>query len=599
MAYDSDYDYRNEERTRAQRERQRRNANQDHDQSTKAIAGMVDVGDPMLAAGLNVIEDIASTEGIKRLRFWQMGENGQKFIAKIVESPLISKLGLSKGAVGAMVSGVIAGIPAFYKPVVTLGATVSQYGKDLNGLARKIEPVLNANNNSATLIGMMSSSLGNNEVIQVARKQVREGFMSNILQTAASVPQGVIKAFVGLRAANIKGDPGPTDQLIERGLPLIGAGGENYIKSRISSANDFSRKPIALDWIIHLDQHSKTNPGENTIQMPGTHNEVPLEKFVREIFLLHQRNRGEAEIGRKNAEKLDYACGKIADMVRSGKLSSWALVGLVGEREILLPDGQGVAGQAAVDKVIEKHRAKMPAHYSVDVTQYLEDSLSNDEDIKGLLSTLKEKDRDLFVLVHPQNVMEKVGVTKKEYTEIEQRMSRLYPQMLWQVTQDMASMSDKELKKVGFEAREINFLRRTARDTLDEPHDSILQHVSTHGLYKQGIEFLVAQHSDYWRSLANGESKIGSLAKKAKTDRALSEDDAPERGEDEEMESFSARRGSRHARGGTRSERGRGDDRDMAMDEAGEEPDPRLMAGSSRAYGGRTNARGTEREWMN
>ncbi|MBY0355317.1 MAG: hypothetical protein K2Q12_06250 [Rickettsiales bacterium] len=583
--------------------------NHSHDQSTKILGGLVDVGDSNLAQFVNLGEELLGKEGIRRLETWNQSQAIGKTFASgnSLASKLGTKLGIGRGPAALMITSAIRGIPAFYRPIITAGKSLGQYGADLKKLAKDLEPVLTAQQKSTSIVGLLSGDIAANEVVQVAKQRARAGLSSNLLQNMLAIPQGLLKMAAGIYSAKQdkkrldNGQPATPDmleQFVGNGTPLLGSGLENFLKKRIASATDMTEKPIALDWIIHLDKFVKASPGENTIQLPRQSNEVPMQKYVKEVFLLHQRNKGEPEIGRKNAEKLDYACTKIGEMIRSGKLSAWALMGLVGNREIIMPDGQ-VAGQSAVDKAIDKHRALMPAHFSVDVNQYFEDSLSTTEDMKGLLESLKDKSRDLYVLTHPQDVMEKIGVSKADYAEAEHRLARFYPEMLWQATQDLGTMSDKELRKVGFESREISLLRRVADETRDEPHASVLHHVSSHGQYKEGIEFIVAQHSDYWRSVANGESKVGDLFKKAKRQEREGDEAEHDASAANAAETPELRRES-----GRRSRRAAPRSRDMAEDMETEAdtslPASHLQDRMGREHFGRVSREPSlERDWAN
>jgi hypothetical protein len=567
------------------------------DHSTKILGGLVDIGDSNLAGLINTGEAILSADAIKKLDIWKTGAKGQAFQEKLART-----LRVNDRFAGRLVTGAIYGLPAFYVSIFSAAKSAANYGSELRNLNKQVEPFLAANRQSAGLGGLIGGT-GNNEVLQVARKRVRQGLTNEIYQTLTSVPSGLVKMFSGWNAARnqlkapqahadnhaVHGGESTTSKLVEILPPAIGSAAENYFKRKISQSDVFKPNRIALDYIIHLDNCVKSSPGESTIQSLGESGEVPLKKFVREIFLLHQRNMGEPEIGRKNAEKLDYACEQIAEMIRTGKMSAWGLVSLVGERHIVLPNGQGVAGHTAVDKALEKARTLTPAHFSVDVDQFWEDSLSSQEDAKGLLASLKERDRDLFILVHPQDVMEKLGVSKKEYGEAEHRMARYYPEMLWKATQDLASMDDKELKREGFERREIAFLRRVADETRQEPHNAILSHVSTYGQYKEGIEFLVSQHTNWWRSVANGECKIGGLCKKARASEAGA-DVAERESARAEGEEMAAGRETARGEGRHRMHRAEAARMSRGEEDHAEFPDAHLMR-EGRRHEGRMSAR--------
>lgn len=597
--------------------------------SSRVFGGLVNVGDEDLAAIIRPLEKQITAGIFASAGDWLHGPSGMggNGPVGIFIRNHAAKAGIKNA--NALITGadlVLRKIGPFYEVAGEGWQTIRDYFDANRAFAKEIAPVLHAQHQGDDFRGLLSAASRNNEVIQIQRKKIKNDWMGRVMRGASSLPSTLYDFML----ANVRSStPGEnlsglqSSKAYQKGVSIFEgirdnmgprqAGAEvvrqlgNFIDRKAQKAETKREQAqTAYGMIKFLAENVEQEPGQERVPAMNDHGRIPLKRYIKDVFQCHQRNMGEKELGQRTLEKLDYACEKIAEEIQNGQLNPLALVALVGERAIVRPGGKQIAPRKEIDEAIAKQKARLPVHYAVDAEQYIEESILNKEDVKHLLDTLKGENRDFFMVCLPQEVVEQAGVTAKDYTEAKQRTHESFARFLHEAVMDMSTLTDKQLRDVGFKDEQIDTLREVAAEVKGKPVRSVLASVSTHGEFAKGIEFIVAGNVDYWRSLANSEFKAGDLFKKAKEEKKAAakpgmtgEEEAPARTEEDEERH--ERRAS-HRRRTTRARHDDMEENDLSAD--GEEFDqersarPGLRGLAEHAHLGRLAAeRDQGREW--
>lgn len=523
----------------------------------------------------------------------------------------------------------------FYRELMGLYNSGNQYFAGRSKLAQEVAPVLLAGNHSTGMSGLYSAEARQNEVIQVARKRLDERVFYDTMADLSQLPSSLAALFLSGREGgtaedkhNIIADANEETRRLRRQMEHGGAHAMNpFDKTNMAmigtsllseglkdtaakKGRQVKTKKCSLDMISHLAKQVDQNPGVETIDTMGGREGVEIKKYIKDIFNQHQRDMGQPEIGKRNAERLEYACEEIARAIQAGKLHPKALVNLVGERKIVKaidksnPDHIEISSRADIDKALLEQTRRMPAKFSIDTDDFFAQSPLTEDDVKSLLGTLKDKERDFFITLMPTEIVRKAGLSEKEDNEARQRIHQDFGKMLRTALLDIASSDDKELKDAGFSRDDISNMRKWADKARENPQTSLVAAVSTHGQFRKGIDFVLGGYADYWKGIAAKEYAPGELFKKQKhgksearddeagTHRTLreDEDDAPASHKSWLKETGEGRGERRPIRADIPEapRRGRGvrehDDDQFAEDEM---PAPHLMRGNSRYHQGR------------
>jgi hypothetical protein len=537
----------------------------DGDKSSTILGGLITVNEST-ARVANIAESYLKPYALQ----W-FERNGKPQIKAFVETQFKANP-TTAGKIASVVSGGLTYGSIFYGELLGLYHSGQNYFSGRTKLAQEVAPVLLAGNHSTGMAGLYSAEVRQNEVIQVARKRLDERVFYDTMADLSQLPSSLAALFLSshqnetpqqtqerlrreaeaARHATHQLARGPEGginplQLDKSSLTMLGTSllSEGLKDTAAKKGREVKTKKCSLDMISHLAKQVDQNPGTDTIDTPGGREGVEIKKYIKDIFNQHQRDMGQPEIGKRNMERLDYACEEIARAIQAGKLHPKALVNLVGERKIVKaldksnPDHIEISSRSDIDKALLEQTRRMPAKFSIDTDDFFAQSPLTEDDVKSLLGTLKDKERDFFITLMPTEIVRKAGLSEKEDNEARQRIHQDFGKMLRTALLDIAASDDKELKDAGFSRDDISNMRKWADKARENPQTSLVAAVSTHGQFRKGIDFVLGGYADYWKGIAAKEYAPGELFKKQKSGRAeardedagthrtLREDDAP------------------------------------------------------------------------
>lgn len=475
-------------------------------------------------------------------------EKGEGFVKGGLEKAL-PKIGLSRFAPGIAsgAASVFAYALIFSDQLAGSYRNAIRYFSGRKQLAEDLSSVIKAEGAKDMLSGLLNDSLKNNEVVLVAKGQLKDKWG----QDTATDLTGLLSALPTwyLRYNNVKRERGEAvlkdasdtiirqeneafakdyKNLCDQGLP------ENVAANRASSNSDLRRKARSKSISGHVDDEQsetfqkfivpagaaaaeglrghfvgkeKKASGKSTalemiLKLSETVindkdatgvNGVPFNAYIRKIFDTHQENMDQPKIGKRFEEKIEFACKEIADSITKGKMHPMALVRLVGDREIVKEKGKKIALREEVKSAVARWVEKMPARFAVDPDEYLSESPVGEEKYKARLNELQGDAKDFYIATMPPEVAKKIG-SKEEEIEAAQKKYKngALAHDLSRAVLDLGTLPDEKLKAAGQTEKEIALVRKLAPAAKEGRRDEIMAAVGTKGEFKGTLDTMVA-----------------------------------------------------------------------------------------------------------
>ncbi|MES2983906.1 MAG: hypothetical protein V4735_01815 [Pseudomonadota bacterium] len=302
-----------------------------------------------------------------------------------------------------------------------------------------------------------------------------------------------------------------------------------------------SRQPYsAWEMISCLSEQLQNNPGgDNRFQLPGQRGqELPLEKYVAEIFKQHQREMCDldanySELRQSLHEDLDALVKPIAEALRGGKLNPLMLVRLAGEQKVIKNYGRGLASATDVKTTLESYEGKSHRMNTVDPKEYLSGRNFDLPNVKESLQSLKGEEKLDYAASFPDGVLKAAGEDEQTIKSVQLHRAKLgYKQMLRYKVSALAAKSDEDLKAGGLGTAQIDQLRKGEEMLADRGLDAFeaLLGSPTHA---DGIENVVADF--VVPKLVGDKTYLGTLIENGRslvkdqknTDSALADKEEP------------------------------------------------------------------------
>jgi hypothetical protein len=302
-----------------------------------------------------------------------------------------------------------------------------------------------------------------------------------------------------------------------------------------------NRQPYsALEMILALEEQMQNNPGHSDhFQLPGRQGgELPLDKYVSEIFKLHQREMADidpkhSEIRKALAQDLDHVGQAIAEKLKAGDLSPLLLIHLVGEGKIVKKKGRGIASADEVKEQVERFANKSRSYDVADPKEFLAERNFDLAKVKQGLEHLHGEEKLDFASTLPDGLLKDAGMGEKEIKQVQaHRVQPLYDEYLTNTISGIAAHSDEELQKGGLGKTQITKLREAAESIAQGGEEALhaLKNGPTNG---EGIEHLINDYAvpkiagdkDYLGKLiSDGKSKAAEMAQEVPPMAANDED---------------------------------------------------------------------------
>lgn len=273
------------------------------------------------------------------------------------------------------------------------------------------------------------------------------------------------------------------EMLVPIGAIASVAARDTFMRGRSEDAK--SLKTTAMDMIEKLTDVVINDKDARTVSG------LSFEAYIRNIFNTHQENMGEPRIGKRFDEQLNYACKEIAKAIGDGKIHPMALVSLVGERKIVKDTGKHIANRDEVAQALAEQINQIPAKFSVDPKEYMAEAAVTEDDLKRALETLKDKDRDFFIALLPEEVAQKVGLKDQEIKVAHGAAKADFAQTLSQAVLDMATLSDEQLKEAKLSREEIAVIRKAAPDAEQGRADAVMERIGKKGNFRNTLDMAV------------------------------------------------------------------------------------------------------------
>ena len=405
----------------------------------------------------------------------------------------------------------------FYESALSASQYALDYRRDMSALNKSLASYNVANHEKSGFLGFLGSH-SDNEVIRDARREIADRMKSGYVESAV---KGLVK-LPTLYASKLTEHVSALETHPEKVVSVLGEKNmtKDMVKGRIEflnvaapsismlgnelSSQYVKKKPRAgddgpvLEMIQHLGGQLEANPGSDSIETE-TGGSIKVSEYMRKIFNRQQRRSHQPEIGRHVDEPFGYACEAIADALIDGRISSDALIGMVGNREIILkPNGKKIADHETVDKVVAKYSSKMPPHSTITAEEYYKNAMLGQDETKTIMHGLKGYDLDLFVAMHPFEAMKAIGVKERDIQASGERAGPHLNKGSGQKFLVIASRPDDVLKTDGYSEEDRDYIQHTREQIEQKGGAREVRRIRQNPEERHKFEELVANDKKIW-----------------------------------------------------------------------------------------------------
>ncbi len=252
-------------------------------------------------------------------------------------------------------------------------------------------------------------------------------------------------------------------------------------------------------------------------------NEVTVSEFVREIFHQYVHDNGHEGISKRHDEKMDDLCdtladhitGKEVDVATGATMHTLALIKLVGDGEVVSPDGHHVATEAIVARAAQDMREQMPFETPVDVKGYMMDLGQSGADLKETLAYLPKEQADFLTYLLPTDVAtEAVGMSNKAVREAKARVHDDVMDNVKDMVGKLDALDDKALKAQDLSTPQIKLIRKTSEYIKQGEDTRLGEAIRNTG--SDGLPFALISAQEQWAGLKQDTAQNHDMADQAK-----------------------------------------------------------------------------------
>ena len=457
----------------------RENAERAEEEHAKPIKifGVIEVDPALVAylqAGYNVLADLLEKAGsgyFYTAGSWIAARLGIKNEATVKQLAAATTFG----------AGVVIKAGGYVSPMFD---TFKTYHDDQAMLARKLAPVLDDMKGSHSVKALQSVTAAENEMIAAHRhhmlKQMHLKRSANLTDLIISAGPSIafsaadysgmhkkgfspeqLKAFRDAQGAQKNSIRQYAETLVQALTPGLAA---QFKKSNEKTMKRALQPYSALEMILTLQDQIAQNPAADSFDAPGKHKSWPLERYVREILIQHQRDMADisgehTELRTALNEDLEAIAKPIAESLKKGDLAALTLVRWVGEGQLIKERGRRLATVAEVDQLLgTAEKAPMP-QLTIDPKEYYVDAAFTHRDLTAALQSLQGEERTLFAALFPDTVLTHAGLKDVEIRQIRDSVTKNYESVLAATLAAVAEKTDEQLEQEGMAKAEIKQLR--------------------------------------------------------------------------------------------------------------------------------------------
>lgn len=234
----------------------------------------------------------------------------------------------------------------------------------------------------------------------------------------------------------------------------------------------FNMPYTALEMVLTLHDQLGNEPKPSTFQLPGKGRSLPLEAYIAEIMMQHQRdmavmNPDYAVIRDALKENVLAAAKPLAEAIRKNQIGAMSLVSYVGTGKIIRNRGRMIATADEVEAMIEHEKtrgeAKPKVAMTVDAKDFWADASYTKDEGKEAFEALHGEERQLAITFVPPNLWKDFGIGEKEGKEAIDAFGKEIETHLAEAILGINALDDDTLRKEGLAKAEIRKIREAAK----------------------------------------------------------------------------------------------------------------------------------------
>lgn len=274
---------------------------------------------------------------------------------------------------------------------------------------------------------------------------------------------------------------------------LITALANHFVKSGdYKIARRFTTKYSALDMVLNLQSQLGSEPTPSSFQLPHHGRSLPLEAYIAEIMMQHQRdmanmNPNYTQIRDALKDNVLAAARPLAKALKKGDIGALALVEYIGGGKIIRNQGRAIASSDDVEAMIEHDHGKHQSQASVDPKEFWCNAAYSERDAKEAFAELKGEERAIAISWIPRDLRKQFGISEKESAEVDASAAKEMDEHIAEAIVATSKMDKKTLKNLGIADVEIKQLMEAARE-VEQGGAKAAHSLKSSAMHPNGIE---------------------------------------------------------------------------------------------------------------
>lgn len=254
----------------------------------------------------------------------------------------------------------------------------------------------------------------------------------------------------------------------------------------------FSSKYDALDMVLNLQSQLGSEPTPSSFQLPHHGRSLPLEAYIAEIMMQHQRdmanmNPNYTQIRDALKDNVLAAAKPLAKALKKGDIGALALVEYIGGGKIIRNQGRAIASSDDVEAMIEHDHGKHQSQASVDPKEFWCNAAYSERDAKEAFAELKGEERAIAISWIPRDLRKQFGISEKESAEVDASAAKEMDEHIAEAIVATSKMDKKTLKNLGIADVEIKQLMEAARE-VEQGGAKAAHSLKSSAMHPNGIE---------------------------------------------------------------------------------------------------------------
>lgn len=235
----------------------------------------------------------------------------------------------------------------------------------------------------------------------------------------------------------------------------------------------FTAQYDAVDMVLNLQAQLGSDPIPHSFQLPNRGRALPLEAYIAEIMIQHQRdmaamNPEYTEIRDALKENVIAAAKPLAKAISKGDIGALSLINYIGSGKIIRNKGRAIASHNDVEAMIEHDEGKRVEQATIDPKEFWSAAPYNEHEGRKAFNALQGEERQIAISLIPRDLRKQFGVSDKESAAVDALTAKEIDAHIAQMALGADKLGSETLHDMGLASSEVRQVQADADKIRDE-----------------------------------------------------------------------------------------------------------------------------------